>query len=188
MADMTKRILALMVAAVVALGFAGVAVAATSPDRPSFGLENADLAAADPAPPPPPPGGKRAQMQACAKPKVDAGADRKTAVKECATQLGIKPGAKGGLRGLGKAAHAEVVVPKKDAPGQWETVVLDRGKVTATAAGSISVQRPDGPTVTVKVVATTKVKGAAAVTDLAPGREVVIVSAAGEARTIVARP
>jgi len=189
---MNKRILGFVVAAVIVLGVAGFALAAASPDRPSFGLDNADLAVADPAATTPgtqaPAGGKRAELQACVKPKVDGGTDRKTAIKECAAQLGIKPGGKGGLRGLGRAAHAEVVVPKKGAPGQFETVQLDRGKVTAASADSISVQRPDGPTATLKVVAGTKVRGVNVVTDLAAGREVVIVSAGGEARTIVARP
>jgi hypothetical protein len=81
-----------------------------------------------------------------------------------------------------------VIVPKKGAEGQWETVVLDRGKVTAASADSISVQRPDGPTVTLKVVAGTKVRGASAVADVAAGREVVVVSAGGEARSVVVRP
>jgi hypothetical protein len=89
--------------------------------------------------------------------------------------------------GLGRAAHAEVVIPKRGAPGQWETVVVDRGKVTAASADSVSLQRPDGPTVTVKVVAATKVKGVDKVADLAAGRQVVVVSAGGEARALVAR-
>jgi len=184
---MTKRLLGLVVAAVLVVGVAGVALAAGSPDRPSFGLDSADLVAAtDPTPQPPgPPGGKRAQLKACVKPKVDAGGDRRTAVKECATQLGIQPGKAGRL---GRAAHAELVLPKKGAPGQWETIVLDRGKVTIASAESIALQRPDGPTVTLKVTAGTKVKGVAKVTDLAAGREVVVVSAGGEARSILARP
>jgi len=191
---MTKRILGLAVAAVLVLGVVGVALAAASPDRPSFGLDSALASATDPAPPPPGPGGsakaggRRPELAACVKPKVDAGADRKTALKECAAQLGIKAGQEGKGGKLGRAAHAELVVPKKGAEGQWETIVLDRGKITSVAADSIAVQRPDGPTVTLRVVAATKVKGANAVTDLAPGREVVIVSAGGEARSIVARP
>jgi len=185
---MNKRILGLTAAALLVVGLAGTALANASPDRPSFGLDSADLAAAtDPAPPAPgpgPAGGKRAQLKDCVKAKVDAGGDRKTSVKECAIQLGVKAGRPGRL---GRAAHAELLVPKKGAEGQWETVVLDRGKVTAVSADSIAVQRPDGPTVTLKVVPATKVRGATAVTDLAVGREVVIVSAGGEARSIVAR-
>lgn len=196
---MTKRIIGLAVVAVVVLGAAGVAFAAASPQRPSYGLEETALAlAADPAPPgAAPAGGKREELRTCVKAKVDAGADRKAAVKECADQLGIKPGrpgkpgkpggGPGPLAKLGRAAHAELVVPKEGAEGQWETVIVDRGKVTAASAESISVQRPDGPTVTVRVTAATKVKGAASAADLAVGREVVVVSAGGEARSIVAR-
>jgi len=198
---MSKRILGPIVVAVVVLGLAGVAFASTGlPERPSYGLDEQALAlAADPAPADPAPagaaagagGGKRAELQACVKPKVDAGTDRKAAVKECAAQLGTtagqgrKPGGK--PHRLGRAAHAEFVVPKRDAEGQWETIVVDRGTVTAASAAAVSVQRPDGPAVTVKVTGATKVKGAASAAALAVGREVVVVSAAGEARSIVAR-
>lgn len=186
---MTKRILGAALAAVIVLGLAGVAYAAAAPARPSTGLEDTALAlAADPAPQPAsPPGGKLQQLRACVQPKVDAGAARKDARKECAAQLGIMGGGKGKPFGLGRAAHAEAVVPKKGAPGQWETVVLDRGKVTAASADSLSIQRPDGPTVTVKVVAGTKVKGADKVADLAVDRQVVVVSSNGEARAVAAR-
>lgn len=188
---MTKRILGLAIAAVLVLGVAGVALAAASPQRPSFSLEETAVAlAADPGPPA---GGKRQEMMACVKAKVDAGGDRKAALGECAASLGVKaarpgqPGGKGLPARIGRAAHAEVIVPKKGVEGQWETVQVDRGKITAASAASLSVQRPDGPTVTVTVVPGTKVRGAATAADLAVGREVVVVSAGGEARSIVAR-
>jgi hypothetical protein len=194
---MTKRIVGLVVVAVVVLGAAGVAFAAASPGRPSYELEETALAlAADPAPPPAPTAAKREELRTCVKAKVDAGANRKTAVQECATQLGVtpgqpgkpgKPGNKVRAPGLGRAAHAELVVPKRGVEGQWETVIVDRGKITAASAESVSVQRPDGPTVTMKVVAGTKVRGAASAADLAVGRDVVVVSAGGEARSIVSR-
>jgi len=200
---MTKRILGLAVAVVLVLGLGGVAFAAAVPERPSYGVDEAALLlAADPGPPPEAARtGKGEELRACVKPKVDAGADRKAALTECAQQLGLpprkagqpgqpgqpgKPGRKAGVAGLGRAAHAELVVPKQGAEGQWETVVVDRGKVTAASPASISLQRPDGPTVTVNVGAGTKVKGAAAAADLAVGREVVVVAAGGEARSIVA--
>ncbi len=197
---MTKRILGVAVAAILVLGVAGAALAAAAPpDRAAFELDEAVLALATDPQPGVPPEGKGQELQACVKPKVDAGTDRKSAVKECAAQLGIQPGGRGkdegrgkgkgkGMPfGLGRAGHAEVVVPKQGAEGQWETVIVDRGQVTAASADSISVQRPDGPTVTVRVVAATKVKGAATVAELTAGRQVVVVSAAGDARTVVAR-
>jgi len=194
MVAMTKRIIAFGVAAAAVLGLGGVALA-NAPERASYGVEDAALAlAADPAPPAPgAKKGRREELQACVKPKVDAGAQRPAAMKECATQLGIdldkqgkgRPGKAG--RGLRKAAHAELVVPKKGAEGQWETIIVDRGRVTAASAESISVQRPDGPTVTLRVVPATKVEGAPSAAELASGREVVVVSAGGEARSIHAR-
>lgn len=207
----SKRMIGLALAAATLLGSAGVALAAAGPPaRPSYGLEESalQLAGAEPDPAAAPGGARREELQACVKPKVDAGTDRRTALRECADQLGIKPGAagrpgrpgRGGKPGpaavLGRAAHADLVVPKKGAEpagsggrtqGQWETIQVDRGKVIAVSADSISLQRPDGPTVTLKVVATTKVKGAEKVTDLAAGRQVAVVSAGGEARSIVAR-
>jgi len=197
---MTKRLLALVVAIAGVLGLTGVALA-NAPERASYGLEEAALSlAADPAPPAPaaaptPEARKeqREKLRECAKAEVDGGAKRPAAVKECADQLGLKPGGAGrpgkdrGARGLRGAAHAELLVPKKGAEGQWETIVVDRGKVTAASAESISLQRPDGPTVTLKVVAATKVKGAATVADVAVGRPVVVVSAGGEARSVLAR-
>ena len=206
MTRMTKRLIGVAVAAAAVLGTAGVALAGGPALRPSSGIEQTalQLAGAEPDPAAPAAGAaggkaKRQELQACVKPRVDAGAGRKEAVRECADQLGIKPFAggkagrpdRGGKPGraaaLGRAAHADLVVPKKDAEGQWEAVQVDRGKVTAVSADSISLQRPDGPTVTLKVVAATKRKGAGQVADLAVGREVVVVSAGGEARSVVAR-
>lgn len=194
----SKRMTGLALAAAAVLGTAGVALAAAGPPaRPSYGLEESALALAGAEPDPAAPGGaKREALQACVKPKVDAGTDRRTASRECADQLfpaAGRPGrpGRGGRPGpaaaLGRAAHADLVVPKRDAEGQWETIQVDRGKVTAVSADSISLQRPDGPGVTLKVVAATRVKGADKVADLAVGREVVVVSAGGEARSVVAR-
>lgn len=192
---MTKRLIGLAVAAVVLLGGAGVALATPSQPEPVYGLDEALALAAEPGPPPGA-GGRKQELQACVKPKVDGGADKREAVRECAAQQGLPaPGAGRPGRGakqdrrpaVGRAAHAELVVPKRDAPGQWETIVVDRGKVTAASADSISLQRPDGPTVTIRVAAGTKVRGAASAANLAAGREVVVVSAGGEARSVVAR-
>ena len=194
--------LGVAITAVLALGLGGAALAA-SPDRSPSDLGGEALQlAADPGGPGRPLDGKRGELRACRKAKVAAGTQRRAAVEECAAQLGLdprragkperpgrqgKPGKKARDLGLGRAAHAEAVVPKEGAEGQWETVVLDRGKVTAASAEAVSLQRPDGPTVTVKVVASTKLKGVTSAADLAAGREVVVVSAGGEARPIVAR-
>ena len=194
---MTKRILGLAVAAVVVLALAGVALASAAPSRPTFGVEAAGFGtAADPADPAKPGAATREALKACVKAEVDGGADRKAARNKCADQLGVKagragkhgrPGPKGQRGSLGRAAHAELVVPKEGAPGQWETLVVDRGRVKAAAADSITVERPDGPTVTLKVVPATTVKGAATVAELAPGRTVAVRSVGGEARSVVAR-
>jgi len=188
---MNKRIVALGATAAAVLGLAGTALAA--PSAPPSGLEEAALSlAADPAPgPPTDKASRREQLRTCAKAKakVDAGAEKRAAVKACATEHGVAPGRPGkAAKRLGRAAHAELVVPKRGAEGQWETIVVDRGKVTAASAESISLQRPDGPIVTVKVVAGTKVRGSASAAELATGRQIAVVSADGDARSIVAKP
>jgi len=189
---MNKRIVALGATAAAVLGLAGTALAA--PSGPPSGLEEAALSlAADPAPgPPADKAARREQLRTCAKAKVDAGAEKREAVKACATELGVEPGRPGkagkAAKRLGRAAHAELIVPKRGAEGTWETIVVDRGKVTAASAESVSLQRPDGPTVSVRVVAGTKVRGAASAAELATGRQVVVVSAGGEARSIVSKP
>jgi hypothetical protein len=196
---MNKRMFGLALAAVLVLGAGGVAFAAAAPERASYGVDEALELAAEPSPPSTAAAGKKQELQACVKPKVDAGAARGDALRECAAQLGVpapgpgrpgrpgKGGRRDGLPFVGKAAHAELVVPKPDAAGQWETVVLDRGTITAVSAESITLLRPDGPTVTIRVVPATKVRGAGSVAELTPGRHAVVVSAGGEARAIVAR-
>lgn len=198
MTGISKRMIGLAVPAVAVLGTASIAMAAAGPAlRQPYGIEQSALEVAGVEPDPAAPArAKREELRACVKPKVDAGADRKTSLRECADQLGIEPGAgtparpgKGGgkVPALGRGAHADVVVPKKGAEGQWETIQVDRGKVTGVSVESISLQRPDGSTVTLKVVAATKLKGIGKVTDLAVGREVVVVSAGGDVRSNVAR-
>ncbi len=189
MALMNKRIIASTVAVAALFGLGGTALAATGGGT-GYDIQGAALSlATDPPPPAPAPmdPSKRQQLKDCVKAKIDSGGDKRAAVKDCRTQLGIPPRRKG-VRPLFKTVHADLIVPKKGSPGQFETVQVDRGTVTAASADSVSLQRPDGPTVTVKVVPATKVKGVAAVADLAPGRHVAVVSAGGEARAVAAKP
>ena len=47
-------------------------------------------------------------------------------------------------------------MPKRGAEGQWETVVLDRGEVASIDDASITLKRPDGPTVTLGLTPETR--------------------------------
>lgn len=91
------------------------------------------------------------------------------------------PGKHGpGLRawhGLRAALHGEAVVPHRDSDGkvvdgQYDTVVYQRGSVTAVSSSSISVKSPDGYTATYAVTSNTHVHKdgkIVAVTDLTVG-------------------
>ncbi|MGH9286244.1 MAG: hypothetical protein ACRD0M_11325, partial [Acidimicrobiales bacterium] len=55
--------------------------------------------------------------------------------------------------GGGGAVHGELIIRQPD--GTFAPAVLDRGTVTAASATSLTLQRPDGPTVTVALTAAT---------------------------------
>src|SRR4051812_34841826 len=57
---------------------------------------------------------------------------------------------------LRRAEHGDLTVRTKDG---FETVTLDRGTVTAVSATSITVQRPDGQSVTEAIDASTRFRG-----------------------------
>jgi len=103
----------------------------------------------------------------------------KAGVAECLK--GLK-GARAVLRG---AVHGDLIV-KNDA-GTFETVTFDRGKVTAKDAGHISLDRPDGVKVDVKVDANTTYKGVANLDQVQTGRPAVVVSKDGTARVVAQR-
>lgn len=79
-----------------------------------------------------------------------------------ATTTPATPGAKSGKAGgrvgglLARADHATVEIKAKSG---WETVEWDRGNVTASSATSITLQRPDGQSVTEAITSTTKYRG-----------------------------
>jgi hypothetical protein len=111
-------------------GVAGVALAADSDEREA----------------------KREAVKACAEAKEG---NRREAVRECAKEQGVAGHRRPG-RVLGHAAHGELIVPKRGAEGQWETVVLDRGEVTSMDDASITLKRPDGPSVTLGLTPETR--------------------------------
>jgi hypothetical protein len=99
-------------------------------------------------------------------------------------------GAKGAgaldLRGVARrSVHGDVIV--KDKSGQYVTVTFDRGTVTAASATSITLTRPDGPTVTLTVNADTKVHGPASAAAVATGKDAVVISRSGTATQILQR-
>jgi hypothetical protein len=72
--------------------------------------------------------------------------------------------AKASGRGLGilrRADHGDVEVKVKGTSGTptWKTVTFDRGQVSDVGADHITLARPDGKSVTLKINADTKYKG-----------------------------
>jgi len=84
--------------------------------------------------------------------------DPSIAVAKAAATGAPAPGAAGGKAGILKGAiHGDLLVRGKD--GATHTVTFDRGKVSAISASSITIQRPDGVSVTDDVNAQTVFNG-----------------------------
>jgi len=79
---------------------------------------------------------------------------------------------------LDRADHASVEVKVK---GQWITYDVDRGKVTAVSPGSITLQRPDGQSVTETLGPDTKYKGVTSESGIRLARPAMVVSEGGTA-------
>ena len=90
-----------------------------------------------------------------------------------------------GLAILRRADHGTLDV--KDKTGKFVTVTFDRGHVTAADAGSVTLQRPDGRTVTVKLTADTKYKGISSASAVVVGKPAIVVSDSGGAALLVAQ-
>jgi len=75
---------------------------------------------------------------------------------------------------LRRATHGDLVVKGKSQA--YENVTFDRGEVTAAGAASITVHRPDGPSVTKAIDASTKFKGIGSAADIQMNKPAVVVS------------
>jgi hypothetical protein len=94
-------------------------------------------------------------------------------------------GAAGGRAGLlghhGLLARTDYATFEIRRKGHFETVVLDRGDVTAVSSTDITVKRPDGVTVTIGLDPTTKYVGVSGESALRTGQHGSVVSVAGSA-------
>ncbi|MDQ2754778.1 MAG: hypothetical protein M3R71_04425, partial [Actinomycetota bacterium] len=83
---------------------------------------------------------------------------------------------------LDRADHATVEVKEH---GQWVTVTLDRGKISASVANSVTLVEPDGHSVTVALGTSTRYAGVlTSATSLQAGKEVSVTSQAGTALSV----
>jgi hypothetical protein len=85
---------------------------------------------------------------------------------------------------LRRAVHGDLVVRTKDG---FENVTFDRGKVTAASTSSITIERPDGVSVTKAVTAETKFKGVDSAEHVEPGKGALVVSKGDNAVLIAQR-
>jgi hypothetical protein len=96
-----------------------------------------------------------------------------------------RTGELGGIRKLLlRTDHASLEVKVK---GTWETVTLDRGKVSAISSTSITLARPDGQNVTETIGSTTKFRGVTSASAVVIGKGAIVISMSGSAVTVAQR-
>ena len=86
-----------------------------------------------------------------------------------------KGGAKGLLR---RVVHGDLVVRGKDG---FQNVTYDRGKEDGVSDNTLTITRPDGKKVSVKLTSDTKYKGVKDASQLQAGRPTLVVSKDGNA-------
>ena len=89
-----------------------------------------------------------------------------------------------GGAGLKRAVHGELLVG--NARRGFRTVVFDRGRITAIAGDSITLERPDGQSVTAKLTGETKFNGTPR-EQLKAGDVVMVVQSDGSATRVVSK-
>jgi hypothetical protein len=100
------------------------------------------------------------------------------------------PGRSGDRRRLGHliwlvhhAVHAELILRTRDG---YRAVEIDRGTLQSDASGTITIVRPDGPTVKAELTTKTRFPGLT-LSELKPGDRVVLVQSSGKALAVRAR-
>ena len=88
-------------------------------------------------------------------------------------------------RPLHRAVHGDLVVRTKTG---FENVTVDRGKVTAASASSVTIERPDGVSVTKAVTADTKFRGVDSADQLVHDKGAIVVSKGDTAVLVGQRP
>lgn len=86
---------------------------------------------------------------------------------------------------LRRAVHGDLIV--RDRSRQWVTVQYDRGTLTAKGDHSLTIRRPDGKTVTVKVDDATRYRGVDGFDALQTGKPLVVVGKDGVATVVAQR-
>ncbi len=92
-----------------------------------------------------------------------------------------------GLAILRRADHGDVEVSVKGTSGTptWKTVTFDRGQVSDVAADHITLARPDGKSVTLKITGDTKYKGITSWQQVTKAQGAIVISESGNATVIL---
>ena len=98
-----------------------------------------------------------------------------------------RPGPGGGQHPgpLARAVHGDLIVKAQD--GTFEKVAFDRGTLTAASGTSLTLHRPDGVEVTVKLGDETRYRGVENAAALQTGRPAAVISKDGAARVVMQR-
>lgn len=112
-------------------------------------------------------------------------ADPSIAVTRAAATGAASPAAAGGKGGVLKGAiHGDLLVRNQD--GSTRTVTFDRGKVSSVSASAITIERPDGVSVSKDVTDQTVFNGTPR-DQLATGTPVIVVSEGQAATHVVSK-
>ena len=84
---------------------------------------------------------------------------------------------------LRRAVHGDLVVRTK---AGFQNVSVDRGKVTAVSASSITIERPDGVSVTKAITSATRFKGVDSAEHVESGKGALVVSK-GDTAVLIAQ-
>lgn len=94
-------------------------------------------------------------------------------------------GKRGGAGLARRAVHGDLIVRAKG--GTFQNVTLDRGTVQAKGDNTITLKRPDGPVVTVKVDGNTRYRGVSSFDQVQTGQPAEVLSHEGTALAVAQR-
>ena len=87
---------------------------------------------------------------------------------------------------LGRVVHGDLIVKGQD--GKFENVTYDRGTLDGVSGDTLTLTRPDGKKVSVKLTSDTKFRGVSSASELKTGKHTLVTSRDGKALTVAQRP
>jgi hypothetical protein len=86
----------------------------------------------------------------------------------------------------GRVVHGDLIVKGQD--GKFENVTYDRGTLDGVSGDTLTLTRPDGKKVSVKLTSDTKFRGVGSASELKAGKQTLVTSRDGKALTVAQRP